>query len=147
MKIKKVKDVVAEHPEYSHLIHAVVRQSGGTSDFKSYISSPCGIQGGYPGWIYYSDTIAFAERKQNRKQIIQLLEEDVESFAEEDIITMVSNFGYFNNNRNKKSTMDNDDKRDMYRYLAEVKCKEHIIPNLMAWYAAETVIRWFFEDY
>ena len=147
MKIKKVKDVVAEHPEYSHLIHAVVRQSGGTANFESYITSYYGIQGGYPGWIYYSDTIAFAERKQNRKQIIQLLEEDVESFVEEDIITMVSNFGYFRQNHSKKSTMNKDDKRDMYRYLAEVKCKEHIIPNLMAWYAAETVAGWFFEDY
>ena len=146
MKMKKIKDVVAEHPEYSHLIHAVVRQSGGTSNFESYISSSCGIQGGYPGWTYYSDTIAFAERKQNRKQIIQLLEEDVESFVEEDIITMVSNFGYFRQNHSKKSTMNKDDKRDMYRYLSEVKCKEHIIPNLMAWYAAETVARWFFED-
>ena len=146
MKTKKVKDVVAEHPEYSHLIHAVVRQSGGTICFESYTDSSCGIQGGYPGWTYYSDTVTFAERKQNRKQIIQLLEEDVESFGEKDIITMVSNFGYFNNNRNKKSTMDKDDKRDMYRYLAEVKCKDPIIPNLMAWYAAETVARWFFED-
>ena len=147
MKTKKVKDVVAEHAEYSHLIHAVVRQSGGTSYFESYINSSCGIQEGYPGWTYYSDTIAFAERKQNRKQIIQLLGEDAESFGwQEDIVTMVSNFGYFKNNRDKKSTMDKDDKRDMYRYLSEVKCEDFVIPNLMAWYAAETVARWFFED-
>ena len=148
MKIKKVKDVVAEHPEYSHLIHAVVRQSGGREYFESYINSSCGIQGGYPGWSYHSDTIAFAERKQNRKQIIQLLEDDAEAFGEqEDIVTMVSNFGYFTANRDRESTMDKDDKRDMYRYLSEVKCEEYIIPNLMAWYAAETVAGWFFEDY
>lgn len=145
MKIKKVKDVVAEHPKYSHLIHAVVRQSGGTYNFE-YIAND--VSKGYHGWIYFADTIAFAERKQNRKQIIQLLEDDAEAFGEEeDIVTMVSNFGYFKNNRDKKSTMDKDDKRDMYRYLSEVKCEEYIIPNLMAWYAAETVASWFFEDY
>ena len=144
MKIKKVKDVVAKHPEYSHLIHAVVRQSGGTYNFEGIANT---ISNGYMGWIYSADTIAFAERKQNRKQIIQLLEDDAESLGKKDIVTMVSNFGYFNDNRYKKSTMDKDDKRDMYRYLSEVKCEEHIIPNLMAWYAAETVARWFFEDY
>lgn len=144
MKIKKVKDVIAEHPKYSHLIHAVVRQSGSTYNFEGIAND---VTNGYNGWIYYADTIAFAERKQNRKQIIQLLEDDAESFGEqEDIVTMVSNFGYFTNNRDKKSTMDKDDKRDMYRYLSEVKCEELIIPNLMAWYAAETVARWFFED-
>lgn len=145
MKIKKIKDVVAEHPEYSHLIHAVVRQSGGTYNFKDIAND---VSGGYHGWIYTADTIAFAERKQNRKQIIQLLEDDAEAFGEqEEIVTMVSNFGYFIANCDRKSTMDKDDKRDMYRYLSEVKCEEHTIPNLMAWYAAETVARWFFEDY
>ena len=146
MKIKKVKDVVAEHPEFKHLIHAVVRQSSGTNYFESYINSSCGIQGGYPGWSCYSNTITFAERKQNRKQIIELLEMEANDFGEE-IVEMVSNFGYFTNNRDRKSTMDKDDRRDLYRYLSETKCKEYIIPNLMAWYAAETVARWFFEDY
>ena len=145
MKIKKIKDVVAEHPKYSHLIHAVVRQSGGTYNFEDIAND---VSNGYNGWIYHADTIAFAERKQNRKQIIQLLEDDAEAFGEqEDIVTMVSNFGYFTANRDRKSTIDKDDKRDMYRYLSEVKCEEYTIPNLMAWYAAETVARWFFEDY
>ena len=145
MNIKKIKDVVAEHPKYSHLIHAVVRQSGGTYNFEDIAND---ASNGYNGWIYYADTIAFAERKQNRKQIIQLLEDDVEAFGEkEDIVTMVSNFGYFTANRDRKSTMDKDDKRDMYRYLSEVKWEEYTIPNLMAWYAAETVARWFFEEY
>lgn len=145
MKIKKIKDVVAEHPKYSHLIHAVVRQSGGTYNFEGIADD---VSNGYNGWIYSADTIAFAERKQNRKQIIQLLEDDAEAFGEQEgIVTMVSNFGYFKNNRDKKSTMDKDDKRDMYRYLSEVKCEDFVIPNLMAWYAAETVARWFFEDY
>lgn len=145
MKIKKIKDVVAEHPKYSHLIHAVVRQSGGTYNFEDIAND---VSNGYNGWIYSADTIAFAERKQNRKQIIQLLEDDAEAFGEqEEIVSMVSNFGYFIANRDRKSTMDKDDYRDLYRYLSEVKCEEYTIPNLMAWYAAETVARWFFEDY
>ena len=146
MKIKKVKDVIAEHPEFKHLINAVIKQSSGRKYFESYINSSCGIQGGYPGWSYYSDTVAFAERKQNRKQIIELLEWDADNSGEE-IVSMVSNFGYFIANRDRKSTMDKDDYRDLYRYLSEVKCEGHTIPNLMAWYAAETVARWFFEDY
>ena len=39
--------------------------------------------------------------------------------------------------------MDEDDLKELYRYLSEVKCKDTTIPNLMAWYAAESVCRWF----
>lgn len=132
--MKTIQQVKQENADFKTLISAVINRVGKDSvnDINNH-----GISGGYAGFIYYSDTVPFAHRHQ--KLIIQLLEQDADSFGEE-VVTMVSNFGFFRNNK-----MDADDKRDLYRYLSGVKCEETTIPNLMAWYAAETVCRWF-ED-
>lgn len=50
----------------------------------------------------------FANR--NRKQIIELLEDDAEQMGFE-VVEMVGNFGLFKNN-----PMDAEDKRELYRY-------------------------------
>ena len=135
MKLKTIKTVQSEHPEYKGLINAVVRNlhHENISDVNSH-----GIQGGYGNFVYYSDTVKFAYRW--RKQILSLLDEDVDSFGEKDLVGMISNFGYFRNNK-----MDKDDRKDLYRYLGGSKCTDAQMPNLMAWYAAETVARYFEE--
>ncbi len=130
--LKSIKTVISENSEFKVLINAVISRVGKDSiqDINNH-----GIDGGYSGFIYHSDTVPFANRY--RKLIIQLLERDAQEFGTE-ISEMVSGFGIFRNN-----PMDADDKRELYRFLSETKCKEHTIPNLMAWYAAETVCRWF----
>lgn len=51
-----------------------------------------------------------------RKLIVRLLEEQADKLGEE-VVSMVSNFGVFRN-----STMDNEDRKELYRYLGGGKC-------------------------
>lgn len=69
--------------------------------------------------------------------IVKHLEEQAEQLGEE-VVIMVSNFGVFRHN-----PMDNNDRKDLYKYLSGGKCEQSAITNLMAWYAAEEVCRMF----
>ena len=113
--------VIRENEGYKSLISAVINNIGMDSvmDVVNY-----GIDGGYSGFIYYSDTHKFAIR--HRKDIVLMLEDSASSLGE-DIISMVANFGVFRN-----SAMDNDDRRDLYKYLGGGKPEQGTITNLMA---------------
>lgn len=117
---------------HSDLFESVIDQIGGWKSFKESASDIAryGINGGFSGFIYYSDTVKFAENIQNRRRIIKMLEEQADEMGME-VVDMVANFGEF------KTDFDQDTKRDLYRYLSETKCKGTAIPNVMAWYAAE----------
>ena len=132
--MKTIKKVVSENPDYRRLINAVVSRIGKDS-INDVIKH--GIDGGFNGFIYYSETHAFAMR--HRKQIIALLTEQAEQLGEE-VVSMVAGFGVFRHNK-----MDNDDRMDLYKYLGGGKCEQCTITNLMAWYAAEEVCRMFDE--
>jgi len=120
-----------------NLIRATVKQFGGWEQFKESAENVTnhGISGGYGGFTWYSDTVPFAENRANRKLIIKMLEQQAQDFGQE-VVEMVGGFGVFRHNK-----MDETDRRDLYRYLSETKCKETTIPNLMAWYAGEEVCR------
>lgn len=128
--ISKAK-VIQENPEYKTLINAVISNLGGThyvNDVNSH-----GIGGGFPGFTYYSDTHKFAMRY--RKLIVKLLEDMADQLGE-DVLSMVSGFNCLN--------MDDEDKRDFYRYIGFGRVKEQCsVTNAMAWFAAEEVCRMF----
>jgi len=126
------KQVLANYPEYKTLINAVYDRIGKDSiiDVVNH-----GIDGGFSGFIYYSETHQFAIRY--RKLIVKLLEESAEMLGE-DVVSMVSNFGVF-----RRSPMDADDKKQLYKYLGGGRCEQSTITNVMAWFAAEEVCRWF----
>lgn len=126
--------VLKENSDYKTLINAVISRVGldSVEDINSH-----GIDGGFSGFIYYTETHAFAMR--HRDDIISLLERDASEFGEE-ITKMVAGFGVFRN-----SPMDDEDRKDLYRYLGGGRPKQCAITNVMAWYAAETVCRWFDE--
>ena len=128
------KQVLTDNASYKTLINAVINRIGldSVQDVNNH-----GINGGFNGFIYYTDTHAFAMRY--RKLIVRLLEESADMLGEE-VVSMVSNFGVFRNN-----PMDNEDKKQLYRYLGGGKCEQSQITNLMAWFAAEEVCR-MFED-
>jgi len=126
------KQVLADNSQYKTLINAVINRIG-LDSVEDVVNH--GISGGYGGFIYYSDTHAFAMRY--RKLIVKLLEETADQLGE-DVVTMVSHFGVFRN-----SPMDADDKKQLYRYLGGGKCEQSTITNVMAWFAAEEVCRWF----
>jgi hypothetical protein len=132
--MKTKAQVIRENPELKTIINAVINNIGldSVEDVNRH-----GIDGGYSGFIYYSETHSFAMR--HRKTIISMLENDASNFGQE-VVEMVSGFGVFRN-----SPMDNEDRKDLYHYLGMGRCEQSTITNLMAWYAAESVCR-LFED-
>ncbi len=126
------KQVLQNNSEYKTLINAVINRIG--LDNVENVNGH-GIDGGYSGFIFCSDTHSFAMRY--RKLIVKLLEEQADQFGEE-VVSMVSNFGVFRN-----SPMDNEDRKELYKYLGGGKCEQSTITNLMAWFAAEEVCRMF----
>ena len=117
------------------LIKRVVAQFGGWEQFKQ--SAPDvtnhGIDGGFGGWIYYSETHEFAMK--NRALIVELLEDTAAQFGEE-LVDMVSRFGVFRN-----SPMDADDRKDLYKFIGGGRPQQGTITNVLAWFAAEEVCR------
>ena len=71
-----LKQVISENSDYKTLINAVISRIGldSVQDVNSH-----GIDGGFSGFIYYSDTHKFAMR--HRKDIIRLLEEMADSMG------------------------------------------------------------------
>lgn len=132
--MKSKAQVLRDNSEYKTLINAVIKNIGldSVSDVNSH-----GIDGGFSGFIYYSETHAFAMRY--RKLIVKLLEQQADEIGEE-VTEMVSHFGVFRN-----SPIDNDDRKDLYKYLGGGRPEQGTITNVMAWFAAEEVCR-MFED-
>lgn len=132
--MKSKKQVLADNPTYKTLINAVINRIGidSVQDVNNH-----GIDGGFSGFIYYTETHAFAMRY--RKMIVRLLEETADQLGE-DVVKMVSGFGVFRNR-----PMDNDDRKELYKYLGGGRNEKSTITNLMAWFAAEEVCR-MFED-
>lgn len=124
--------VLKDNADFKTLINAVISRVG--MDHVQDINSN-GIDGGFNGFIYYSDTHAFAMK--HRKDIIRLLEETASMMGEE-VVQMVSGFGVF-----RKSPMDNEDRKELYKFLGGGKCEQSTITNLMAWFAGEEVCRMF----
>lgn len=116
------------------LAKAVISQFGGWEAFTESAEAVYrhGIDGGFGGFVYYSDTVPFAEK--HRSLIVNRLEELADDLGL-DVVNMVSNFGPL------RGKMDDDDRLDLYRYLSLTKCKGGTIPNLMAWFAAEEICR------
>lgn len=131
--MKTLKQVKQDNPQFSKLISSVINQLGGTDyieDINNY-----GINGGFSGFIYYSDTHTFSTK--NRKQIVELLEYRADNLGE-DVVKMVSQFGVFRN-----SQMDLEDKKDLYKYISGGRPLQGAITNVMAWFAAEEVCKMF----
>ena len=130
--MKSKSQVIKDNQEYKALINAVIANIGmdSVNDVNSH-----GINGGFNGFIYYSDTHKFAMK--HRNAIASLLEDMADQLGE-DVVSMVGNFGVFRN-----SPMDQDDKKDLYKYLGGGKTEQGAITNVMAWFAAEEVCRMF----
>ena len=135
MKLKTKKAVIAEHPDYKNLINNVISNIGldSVSDVVEH-----GIDGGFSGFITYTDTHAFAMK--HRKAIKNLLQESADDQGI-DIPEMVSYFNIF-----KTCPLELEDKPMLYNYIGGGKCEIGPITNIMAWFAAEEVCRWFEDE-
>lgn len=146
MKIKflTVAECCKQNPAHAKLIRAVVRQLGGMNNDTRQMMEDIlrhGIDGGFHGFIYYSDTCSFTRK--NQQHIAVLLEEQAEQLGE-DVVSMVANFGVFRN-----PPMDDADRKDLHLFLAGQagRCKGHTILNVLAWFAAEEVCRMFLPEF
>lgn len=139
-----MKEACKQNAAHAELIRAVVQQLGGMNNDTQQMMEDIlrhGIDGGFHGFIYYSDTCKFAQK--NQKHITVLLEEQAEQFGE-DVVSMVANFGVF-----RQSAMDDFDRKDLDLFLAGQagRCKGHTVLNVLAWFAAEEVCRMFLPEF
>jgi hypothetical protein len=112
---------------------AVLKQIGVTEkEFTQNVSNYFNAQNGVSGFIYYSDTHAFALK--NQKLINELLQDCADSL-DENVVDMVSNFGVF------RAGIDQDELKDLYRFLSEVKnpkkYETNSVLNVLAWFCVE----------
>lgn len=116
------------------LSSAVIRQFGGWEDFreKAHDVANHGIDGGYCGFIYYTETTAFT--KKHKKVII----ENVKQFADdvgESFTKVIADFNCL-----KNSGITDDDV--IMCLMSPRSCDEDVLQqvyNALAWYAGETV--------
>ena len=131
--MKTMKEFIERSHINPGLIRSVVRQSGGWDSFKEDAQdiSNYGIDGGFHGWIYYTETTAFTRR--NKKLIIEALEQMSEDLGE-GMLEMVSHFGVF---RNDPISID-----ELARAIYQGKGDSvTTVLNVLAWFAAEEVAR------
>jgi hypothetical protein len=117
------------------LIRAVVRQMGGWESFTESAPNICrhGIDGGFEGFIYNSETEAFARR--NRAAIAEMASEQAKDFGT-GIMEMIRGFGCFRN-----GTPPTDEAIGSALYAGkDLKDGEPVL-NALAWYAGEEVSR------
>lgn len=114
------------------LIRSVVKQSGGWEDFKEMTRGMAyAIDGGFSGFTYYADTVAFFKR--NRKAILEHAEQVAQDTGEEPL-TMIQNFGCFRNDRPAIGTLCKA------LYQGKGGDAQHIM-TCMTWFAGEEVAR------
>lgn len=133
MKITQ-KKLIESSSIPARLIRAVVRQMGGWEDFteKAQDITNHGIDGGFSGFIYYSETEPFA--KANRDAISELLSSQAQE-GYDSTFAMIRSFGCF-----KGDTLTDC-------AIMNALCKGRNpndgpnILNGLAWYAGEEVSR------
>ena len=114
------------------LIAAVVKQLGGIQSFKE--SAPdianYGIDGGFHGFVYYSDTVTFWRK--NKDAITKELNDMADSLGENPL-DMIKGFRCLN----AEYSADEIGQALYGRYNSDLD----IIYNALAWFAAEEVAR------
>ena len=117
------------------LVRAVVRQMGGWETFANYAPDITrhGINGGFNGFIYYSDTEPFAKR--NKDAISELASSQAQEIGYDSTFAMIRDFGCFKN----ETLTDGDLMRALCKGQ-DPKDGPNIL-NGLAWYAAEEVAR------
>ena len=131
MKNIRIKDIIENSNVPAKLIRSTIKQFGGYEDFKEIASDIYnhGIDGGFRGFIYHKDTVAFYRR--NKKEIIELLTSQAQEFGE-DILTMISNFNCIK---------DQYTVNEIFTALSRYDEEYIQLYNCLAWFAGEEVVR------
>ena len=116
------------------LTKAVVRQSGGWSDFKEMAADVAnhGAACGFSGWTYYTDTVKFAQV--NRATIAQLAQDQWANYGT-GVLEMIQGF----------NCIGKDYSLDEIGRCLYGKGDDTTILNGLAWFALEEVCRTYFD--
>ncbi len=127
-----IQDMIDHSNINPNLIRNAVKQFGGFEEFKRVAPDVTrhGIDGGFGGWIYYTDTLKFYNR--NREAIIEMAIGQAEEIGI-DMLEMIQGFGVFRN--------DPIPKRNIAKALYGKNDDATVVQNVMAWYVAEEVAR------
>jgi hypothetical protein len=120
------------------LLRAVARQMGGWSELQESASDIAnhGIDGGFSGFIYHTETIAFYRK--NKAAILDLLEQQAEEFGM-DPTEMVCSFNCL---RTEDPADRAELRREVWRTLGgRMRPDDVLVANAMAWYAGEEAAR------
>jgi hypothetical protein len=135
MKTIKQKQLIEQTNIPARLVRAVVRQFGGWQSFTESAPDVCrgGIDGGFSGFTYYSDTEAFAKR--HKDLISELASSQAQEIGYDSTFAMIRGFGCF-----KGDTLTDG---ELMRALCLGKnpVDGPNILNGLAWYAGEEVCR------
>lgn len=113
------------------LINAVAKQIGGLKELKNHASDICnyGANGGFNGFIYYTDTLAFTKR--NHALIIELLN-SVSDDMGVNALELLNGFNCFKDMK----------EHEIFDGLMNSKSDDRTtIYNGLAWFALEEVSR------
>lgn len=122
--------------EQSHidasLIRAVVRQCGGWDSFKEIASDVAnhGASGGFHGFIFYTDTVAFSSR--NKSSILDYAREMARDLGEHGAYSLIAGFNCLQGETSDSVADAINNARDDGRTN---------VMNALAWFALEEVCR------
>lgn len=123
-----------ESAELAAVAKSVIKQLGcgvtfeGLTELHSVTRCSCGAAGGFSGFVYYSDTVAFWRK--NRAKITALMNYEADGLGEGSAFDMVSRF------RSLKDFTPGEIGRALYGNFCDDLTQ---IYNTFAWYALEEV--------
>lgn len=128
--MKTIKSFTEQSRINEAVIRAVVRKCGGWQSFKEMATDVAnhGANGGFSGFIYYSDTVPFATR--NKKLIIQMAKDMADDLGE-NVYQMIANF-------NCLGLQDWEVAEALYQRTSPERTN---VLNALAWFALEEVAR------
>jgi hypothetical protein len=134
--MKTTTQVIENSGIPAKLIRSVIRQLGDKDSFEDIYKH--GIDGGFHGFIYYSDTVPFFKR--NRKEIGELVKYWADALGQ-DQISLVAGF-------NCLKPADDETKDSIMRCLGggRLTDEDTQVANALAWFAAEEVARAFCDE-
>lgn len=118
------------------LMRAVKRQLGSTWKLDFQDINNHGIDGGFSGFIYYSDTVSFFKR--NKAEIVELVKEMASEFGISPI-EFVKSFNCLGKNDDWEAEIA----ECLYGRLSEDNLT---VPNALAWFAGEEAAREYMND-
>lgn len=152
--MKTLKQLIENSPTSPKLTRAVVNQLGGWRTAKESMLDIArhGINGGFYGFIYYSDTVAFF--KAHRADICRMVESQARDLGENPS-DMVAGFGCLAGHASREDydysgNMKSSRREKLAEYLPSVsRClyggrltdDDTQVANALAWFAGEEVAR------